>query len=201
VADGASGAVDEGIDARYERAELWPVGLTFIESGGLTLWGSGGAPDGRDRLLVDAGRLVLLPSPARLGEYVSRDTSSALASLPGYPVLREHVAMPHPLAPVVEHDYRAVAAVLQGSADAWTREDCSDLLDALNMLSDIALALEDDDLARAFDDEPFVVFQERVTFLEEEDLPAARRDFDTGGLFRLLGQALARIQRRILVPS
>lgn len=188
----------------WEQAELWPLRLTFLDIDGVTLWGTAGAADSRDRLLVESEQLVLADDPATLRRYIADDTHSVLAGLPGYEWLRERAQLDTvTLQPVLAFDYRAVAASLTRPPDAWTRDDCADLLDALNMLSDIADALADDELQREFDLAPFTTLQEHLTFLDEgESCTDALHEVDLDAINHLIGMAIGRAQRRsVILPT
>ena len=151
--------------------------------------------------MIERGRLVLPPSEVLPRAYVAADADSLLADLPGCALLREHATAGGALSPFVEYDYRAVAAALLRPADEWDRDDCGGVLNALNMLSDLAIALRDDDLAAEFDGSAFVLLQERLTFLDEGELPGALEGIDLEAIFRMVGQGVERIECRILMPG
>lgn len=185
-------------DPVFEYAALWPVGLTFLRSHGLTLWGSGGDKEGRDHVLTVEGELVLCADGQVLQAFIAGDPAGSLSGLPGYERLRAW-ARTHtgPVEPVVAFDYRAVAAALDRARDRWDRDAAGDLLDAMNMLYDVAAALDEHELLEQFDAGAYGALVDRVTFVEEEEFPAMMRTLDTDGLRRLLGAAVNRIERRV----
>ncbi|HEX2026714.1 MAG TPA: hypothetical protein VHF25_01810 [Nitriliruptorales bacterium] len=185
-------------DPVFERAALWPVGLTFLHSHGLTLWGSGGDPEGRDHVLTVEGELVLCANGQVLQAFVAGDTTSSLAGLPGYEHLRAWArTYAGPVEPELAFDYRAVAASLEWRTDRWDRDAAGDLLDAMNMLYDVAAALDEHELLEQFDAGAYGALVDQVTFVEEEEFHTVVRTLDMDGLRRLLGAAVDRIERRV----
>lgn len=146
--EGAGGGAD---DALFELAEVWPVRLTFLTASGLTLWGPAGEQDGQDRVITLDDRLVLCGSEVKLRAFIARDEASSMSGLPGYERLRLRVRDgTASIEEQVAFDYRAVAHALVWPPERWDLEACSALVDALNMLADLAEALQDGELLARF---------------------------------------------------
>lgn len=192
---GASGGADDDL---FELAGLWPVRLTFLQASGLTLWGPAGDEEGGDRVLTLDGRLVLSGSEMELRAFVARDAASSMAGLPGYERLRQRVRDgAAALEEQVAFDYRAVAHALDWPPQRWDLEACSALVDALNMLADLAEALQDGELLARFDDSDLVALLERLTFVTEDAVPAVVASLDRPVLRQLVGMGIDHIERRI----
>jgi hypothetical protein len=186
-------------DQLFERAGVWPVHLTFLSASGLTLWGPAGGSEGRDLVLTRGGRLVLAGSAAALRAFIAEDEASSLAGLPGYDLLRQAVQngtvrLDDPTA----FDYRAVAHALDWPPDRWDRDSFSALVDALNMLGDLAAALQDKELLAVLDSPQYVAVLERLTFLTDDEVAEAATALDRPLLRQLVGMGIDHVERRVL---
>lgn len=163
----------------FERLGLWPIRLQFIEKEGFSLWGSGNEPDGPDLVLSAAGRVLLVPTLEELRQYVVRDTSSAMADLRGYAELRDLLRDESlRISPALAVNYtHTLARMAKPSAD-WTSEGASDVLDALNMLSDIVRVLKDHDVEQRFRYGVYRALVNELTFVEVDEIAAALADLD-----------------------
>jgi hypothetical protein len=195
---GAGGGGGRLGDQFFEQVGVWPVRLTFLSRTGLTLWGPAGNEDGRDLVLTRDGRLVLTGSEAALRAFVAQDEASSMAGVPGYQLLRQRlqdgtVRLDEPTA----FDFRAVAHALDWPADRWDRDSFAALVDALNMLGDLAEALDDDELLARLDSREYVAQLERLTFLTDDEVAEAAVALDRPLLRQVVGMGIDHIERRV----
>jgi hypothetical protein len=187
-------------DALYEQATLWPIRLVLPTKQGLTLWGTGGAPDGVDRLLVVDSTLVLLASEFALRAFVANDHTSSLARLPGYDALRRAWQPPAgtPLS-ASTIDLVAVSLVLSQPVDSWTLEDCDEVLTGLNMLFDIANALGDATMRERFHTGVYRDLLDRLTFIEADKIGPTLAGIDTRAIITVLLGDLTRVDHATML--
>jgi hypothetical protein len=186
-------------DALFERAELWPVRLTFLTASGLTLWGPARIEDGPDRVLTFDGDLVLAGSEPTLRTFIATRENS-MVGLPGYQFLRQRVREGGArLDEQVGFDYRAVAQALDWPTEQWDLDAVVGLVNALNMLGDVADELQDEELIAQMDSPEYLAILERLTFLSESEVPDAVAALDRPFLRLLVGMGIDHIERRIVL--
>lgn len=179
-------AIDENV---FERARLWPVRIVLTDAAGVTLWGAG-REEGPDVALTVGGRLALFRSPADLSRFVAGGDGGSFAGTPGLASLRAELAG-RPLAPILTADYRAVAAALRRPAEEWDLAGLGDLLDAFNLLIDVAAGLPDAGLGPILDDPDLRDLLDRLTFVTGEEVPELARRVADGTAELALGRLLA----------
>jgi hypothetical protein len=197
-------AVDPDRPAFFERVDLWPVRLTFLSKSGITLYGTAGTRDGHDRLLTQADRLVLARSEPQLRAFLNRDHSSSLVGLPGYEHLRTHVREGAArLDEILTWDYGAVARALHWPPAEWGLTACAALIDALNMLPELASALGDRELLAELDTPAYVAQRDLLGFAHDamdDEVAEAVAALDRVLLRRIIGLGIQHVERRIAAP-
>lgn len=184
-------------DDVFERLALWPLRLQFVEKEGFGLWGSGDDQEGEDHVLTVAGRLVLMPTLAELRRFVAADITNPMVHLPGYAELRELLGDETvQLSPALTVNYSHALATMTKPSDEWTRDDASDVLDALNLLYDIARALEERDMTERFHTGVYRALADQLTFAAADEIAAALADVDSRAALAALLDDVQRVEQR-----
>lgn len=188
----------EGSDRLFERAELWPVRLRLRSASGLTLWGSARSDDERDRVLTSARRLVLLASEQELWRCVHSPAPNELRVLKGWRILQEGLqdAPISWLAPVFTCDYPAISGALL-TRETWCHARSEELLNALNLLTDIARTLQLAELAEAMRTPDVTAILDRLTFLDDDEPPLDAGTLHASVLRRVVQLGMDQLDGRI----
>lgn len=165
---------------QFEEIGVWPIQLRIQDKMGHTLWTDN---DDYDLLLAVSNNVLLFKNPLSLQEFVRRGNSCNMSDLPGYQQLRNMLTTVNNgheyLPPYYLYDFTDVKALLsEQNWTEWTIEECSKILDSLNLLYDFAVTSDDDltvDMLSGEEGSEISELMNELTFIEQESLLALNK--------------------------
>lgn len=165
---------------QFEEIGVWPIQLRIQDKMGHTLWTDN---DDYDLLLAVSNNVLLFKNPLSLQQFVRRGNSCNMSDLPGYQQLRNMLTTVNNgheyLPPYYLYDFMGVKALLsEQNWTEWTIEECSKILDSLNLLYDFAITSDDDltvDMLSGEEGSEISELMNELTFIEAENLLALNK--------------------------
>jgi hypothetical protein len=137
--------LSEGERKICELIDLWPISIEIDEHELFSLWGEGGGE--RDVVLARDHRLILAGSLAGLYARASHEVTN-IRALPMYPGFEE--ALRNESWPTqyisARYSFDRIFDPRNLDVGSWSREQADEMLNALNLLWDIANSIDDPDL-------------------------------------------------------
>jgi hypothetical protein len=131
----------------FESTGIWPVTIGIGGQAGWTLWAS---TENDDYVLAAEKQILLFRTCHALKEFVVDNQSNNLATLPGYEAFRTAclTAPSMALEPYARYDLTDLIHIMDEDWIEWNREQVSVALDALNILWDMAITVDEHDAIR-----------------------------------------------------
>jgi hypothetical protein len=137
--------LSEGEHEISELVDLWPISIEIGEQELFSLWGEGGGE--QDLVLARDDRLIVAGSLADLYAHVAHEVTN-IRALPTYPGLEE--ALRNESWPTqyiyARYSFDRILDPRNLDVGSWSREQANEMLNALNLLWDIANSIDDRDL-------------------------------------------------------
>lgn len=165
-----SGDVSAGRpDHSPEQSAAWLVRIVLGRRSGVTLWEG---RDTHDRVLAIDSYVLLFADKSRLHRFLGAGTPSNLAGSASLRGILMHWETRARRATYTYRFDRAAAAVQAERWSAWSLPTCSVVLNCLNLLSDLAYSVGDDEALDVLDaGSPLSRLADSLTFMDEEHLP------------------------------
>jgi hypothetical protein len=182
-----------------ESAGLWPVEVRFPHFAGTTLWGDGNSSNGTDRCLAVDDEVVLFETLGALAAFVAGPIASNLTNTPGYETIRRVPATEWPT-DVDRIDFTTLLRTLREPPASWPRSAVAEVVDSLNMLSDLHDSVDRGPSAASASPSDYADFVDRLTFLSpDEELATVLSDFDFDGIVAAVEALVGAVEARCVV--
>jgi hypothetical protein len=187
----------------YEEVGIWAIKLRLLTKSGYTLWAS----KADDDLLLTVGRnLILFKKPESIARYMTSESPTNLSDLPGYIKLSQIFNRPNFDWQNFEYDedfnLPKIANLL--TQPDWYKagiKTCAKVLNAFNIIWDIAVSIDDVWIIDNFKAKTLVGdFLDTLTFLEERELPTLQ-NFNLPLITAVYNEGLTKIDQKTLIYS
>lgn len=186
-----------------DKIYIWPLKVRLLGKTGYTLWTQLSDENETDVLLAIGENILLFKTFKSMTDFVASGSASNIAATKGYRNLFELIIKGRDsqelFAPDNNYDFNRTGEILKaGHWERWTINNSAKVLNALNLLWDMAKTLDDleiiDSMKRGT---PLREFMNTLSFITRKDL-ADLAKLDAQYLSSIYYQNLARIERRIL---
>lgn len=185
-----------------QHVKIWPIKMRVEHRSGYTLWAS---IDDNDLVLSILDNVLLFRSEKKLFGFIRAGNTCNFSDHKGYKelssLLKENtqvsMELMHSLA---YYNFDRIGRLLsEGQWATWRLKTCSQILDSLNMLSDIGVTVDDEWIKSQIGTSSSQIgaFMDTLTFVTRQDLQILSR-FDFEHISRVYSQILQRVMQKVL---
>ena len=185
-----------------QHIKIWPIKMRVEHRSGYTLWT---ITDNNDLVLSILGNVLLFRNEKELFRFIRAGNTCNFSDYKDYKklsnLLKENTQVSMELMhSLVYYNFDRIGRLLsEGQWATWRLKTCSQILDSLNMLSDIGVTIDDEWIKSQIGTSSSQIgaFMDALTFVTKQDLQILSR-FDFEHISRVYSQILQRIMQKVL---
>lgn len=185
----------------YEEVGIWAIKVHLRNKTGYTLWAT---REERDEVLTVGHQFVLFKTPQIMTQFMTGEVPTNFSDLPGYVSLSQFYNKINFDSQTFEYDedynFNKVTNLLaEGKWEKWTIKTCAKVLNAFNLIWDIATSLKESSiLDNQESTTPTGKFLDFLTFVESSEINQLQK-FDHKVITETYNQSLDRIENKTIL--